>query len=47
MCSDRVFGTSAAHPSQTRYQQTNHRYLDERFAGLRLALVILAHSPIA
>src|SRR6266704_3584385 len=34
-------------PRQTSDQQPDHRHLDERFAGLDLSLVVLAHSPVA
>jgi hypothetical protein len=34
-------------PFHSREQQPNHRHLDQRFAGLDLPLIILAHSPLA
>jgi hypothetical protein len=41
-----MFGMSSEMLSYARQQETNHRYLDERFAGLHFAFVILAHPPV-
>ena len=39
-----VFGKRLGTPTQTGDQQPNHRDLDECFAGLHLALVILTQA---
>jgi hypothetical protein len=42
-----LFGTSSGTLSYASQQETNHRDLDEGFAGLDFALVIFAHAPVA
>ena len=42
-----VSGNRSIHAPHSREQQTHHRHLDQRFAGLHLPLVVFAHSSIA